>query len=476
VAKPKILVVDDEAAIRFAIRDFLEQHGYEVDEAGTCAEAEARYRREVYDLATLDYALPDGNALDLLPRLKGIDAGVPILVLTAHGSIELAVRAIQLGAEQFLVKPLNLPALRVVLDRTVENQRNRRRELANSTRDQPRRALDLFLGTSPAIRKLAEQARRAAGADSPILIQGETGTGKSELARWLHRHSARAPEAMLELNCGGFTREFLESELFGHEKGAFTGAVAAKVGLLEAAHRGAVFLDELGDMDLAIQPRLLKALEEKRFRRLGEVHDRKVDFRLIAATHQDLEALVRARLFRADLFYRVSAIQLTVPPLTERVEDLPLLAQNLLDRLTDEWGRDPVRLTPAALGQLQQHGWPGNVRELRNVLERALLGASGASIDRADLDFASSPRSGAPAPPEGLPTGWTLRQVERHHIDAVLREEGGHVERAARRLDIPRSTLYQKIKAYGLDQKIKAYGLEPARGGAPGPADPLTGN
>jgi DNA-binding NtrC family response regulator len=448
MARTRILVVDDEEAIRFALRQYLEVAGYDVEEARTCAEAEAKYRREVYDLVTLDYALPDGNALDLLPRLKAVGAGVPIILLTAHGSIELAVRSIQLGAEQFLVKPLDLESLRVVLDRTVENQRNRRRELANAARDQPRRSLDLFLGCSPAIRRLEEQARRAAGAESPILIQGQTGTGKSELARWLHRHSSRAGEALLELNCGGFTREFLETELFGHEKGAFTGAVSAKIGLLEAAHRGTVFLDEIGDMDLQIQPRLLKALEEKRFRRLGEVQDRKVDFRLLAATHQDLETLVRERLFRADLFYRVSAIQVVVPALAERPEDIPALVQDLANRLTDEWGRDPVAFTKAALLKLQRHPWPGNVRELRNVLERALLGAPGPRLDEADLDFARSPREGAGG---GFSTQLTLREVERLHIASVLREESGHVERAARRLDIPRSTLYQRIKAYRLD-------------------------
>jgi DNA-binding NtrC family response regulator len=372
---------------------------------------------------------------------------VPIIVLTAHGSIELAVRTIQLGAEQFLVKPLDLPALLLVLERVLENQRNRRKQVAAANREQPRRAPELFLGTSPAILKLAEQAARAAAAESPILITGETGTGKSELARWLHRHSSRASEALLELNCGGFTREFLETELFGHEKGAFTGAVAAKVGLLEAAHRGTVFLDEIGDMDVQIQPKLLKALEEKRFRRLGEVHDRKVDFRMIAATHQDLERLVQARLFRADLFYRVSAVQILVPPLTERVQDLPLLAQNLLGRLTAEWGREPAVFSPAALGLLQRHAWPGNIRELRNVLERALLGAREAVIEARDLDFASSPRR----EPSGEHAQMTLKELERYHIAQVLAAEGGHVERAAKRLDIPRSTLYQKIKLYGLE-------------------------
>jgi DNA-binding NtrC family response regulator len=448
MARAKILVVDDDAAIRFAIRDFLELHGHAVEEAQSCAEAEAKYRADVFDAVTLDYALPDGNALELLPRLKAVDPGVPLILLTAHGSIELAVRSIQLGAEQFLVKPLDLPAFYLVLDRALENQRNRRRQVASATRERPRRELDLFMGESPAIRRLEEQARRAAATESPILIQGQTGTGKSELARWLHRNSSRASEALLELNCGGFTREFLETELFGHEKGAFTGAVASKVGLLEAAHRGTVFLDEIGDMDLQIQPKLLKALEEKRFRRLGEVQDRKVDFRMIAATHQNLEVLVQSRQFRADLFYRVSAVQLTMPALSDRAEDIPSLAQNLLSRLTEDWGRDPVRLAPSALGALQRHTWPGNIRELRNVLERALMGARSQQLESADLDFAASPRSDPSLP---AVSRMTLKELERYHITQVLAEEGGHVERAAKRLDIPRSTLYQKIKAFGLD-------------------------
>lgn len=439
-----VLVVDDDPEVRFALRDFLASQGFRASEAESCAEAERLYRRDLFDAVTLDYALPDGNALDLLPRLKAIDAGVPIVLVTAQASIDLAVRAIQLGAEQYLVKPVDLGTLKVVLDRAMENQRARRE--AGAARERPRKELDLFLGESPAIRRLEEQAGRAAAAESPILIQGGTGTGKSELARWLHHNSSRALEPLLELNCGGFTREFLDTELFGHEKGAFTGAVSAKVGLLEAAHRGTVFLDELGDMDLAIQPKLLKALEEKRFRRLGEVHDRKVDFRLLGATHRNLEALVRERLFRADLFYRVSAIQILVPPLSDRAEDIPLLAQNLLARITEEWGREAVRLSAPALGLLQRHPWPGNIRELRNVLERALLGARTLLIESGDLDFASHP---GPVSEEAT-SRLTLKEMERRHIAQALKEEGGRVEAAARRLGIPRSTLYQRIKALGL--------------------------
>ena len=444
MAKAKILVVDDDEIILFAIRDFLELHGLVVDEAETCAEAEIKYRADVYDAVTLDYSLPDGNAMDLLPRLKAIDAGVPIILLTAHASIELAVQAIQLGAEQFLVKPLDLPALLLVLERTLENQRNRRKQVARESLEQPQRAVDPFIGQSAAIQRLEEQSRLAAATESPILIQGETGTGKSELARWLHRYSSRASEPMVELNCGGFTKEFLETELFGHEKGAFTGAISAKVGLLEAAHRGTVFLDEIGDMDLQIQPKLLKVLEEKRFRRLGEVQDRKVDFRLIAATHQKLDRLVADQLFRSDLFYRISAIQIAVPPLRERPEDIPNFAQRLLDRLTSECGREPMHLSLSALMRLQKHSWPGNIRELRNVLERALMGAKSSEIEVLDLDFAASPHGKNLELPNQ-----TLKELERHYIVQVLNEEGGHVDRAAKRLDIPRSTLYQKLKAYG---------------------------
>ncbi len=445
MAKGKILVVDDDEVIVFAVRNFLEQHGFVVDEAESCAEAEIRFKADVYDAVTLDYSLPDGNAIDLLPRLKAIDSGVPLILLTGHASIELAVRAIQLGAENFLLKPLDLPAFLVVLNRALKNQQNHRKQFARESLYRPQRAVDPFIGHSMAVLKLEEQARLAAATESPILIQGETGTGKSELARWLHRNSSRASEAMLELNCGGFTKEFLETELFGHEKGAFTGAVTEKVGLLEAAHRGTVFLDEIGDMDLQIQPKVLKALEEKRFRRMGGLQDRKVDFRLVAATHQKLDRLVQEQLFRSDLFYRISAIQITMPPLRERAEDIPIFAQILLDRLTTGSGFEARSLSQEARLKLQRHAWPGNIRELRNVLERALMGMKGTTLEASDLDFASSPDGRLPDSKSNL----TLKELERHYIIKVLSEEGGHVDRAAKRLDIPRSTLYQKLKTYG---------------------------
>lgn len=443
--KHRILVVDDEPAVRFGVRDFLELHGYEVEEADSCRAGERVFRATHPDAVVLDYMLPDGDALALMKRLKAVDPAVPLVILTAHGSIELAVRAVKEGAEQFLTKPVELASLLVILQRLLEARRDRRTKLAQRAHD-ARSDVDPFFGSSAAIRRLAGQVERVLGTDSPILIQGATGTGKSVLARWLHRRSARAEEAFVDLNCAGLNREFLESELFGHERGAFTGAVSSKPGLLEIGHRGTVFLDEIGDMHPEVQPKLLKVLEEKRFRRMGEVRDRVVDIRLIAATYHDLPARVRDGTFRGDLYFRISTIPLRVPSLAERVEDIPALAEQVLEQLRRDLGRADVRLSPETEEALRRYPWPGNIRELRNVLERAVLLSREDHIEPADLLFDAVLIAGADRPETSL----TLLDVERRHIERVLREEQGHVERAARRLGVPRSTLYQKVSRLGL--------------------------
>jgi DNA-binding NtrC family response regulator len=286
-----------------------------------------------------------------------------------------------------------------------------------------------------------------AASSSPILIEGETGSGKGVLAKWLHRNGSRGDEPLVDMNCAGLSREFLETELFGHEKGAYTGAVSSKPGLLEVAHRGVVFLDEIGDLDPQVQPKLLKVLEEKRFRRLGEVRDRQVDIQLIAATHQDLSTLTRESKFRSDLYYRISTIPLRVPSLRERPEDIPVLARRLLQGLAADLGRRGLRLSDEAEGRLGRYAWPGNVRELRNVLERALLLAGGDVIDAGDLRFEGP---GAPSPDAGPGSALTLEELERMHIARVLQDLGGRVAEASQRLGIPRSTLYQKIKKFGI--------------------------
>lgn len=443
MARNKVLVVDDESAVRFGIRDFLEQQGYEIEDADSCEDAQHLFRTSRPDIVIADYMLPDGTALDLIPRLKEIDSDIPLLVLTAHGSIDLAVRAIKEGAEQFLTKPLELPTLLVILQRLLQKQRNHHKQLASKSR-QVRQAIDPFIGTSSAIRALADQARKILSTESPVLILGETGSGKGVLARWLHENSPRADEAFVDLNCAGLSRELLETELFGHEKGAFTSATASKQGLFEVAHRGTIFLDEVGDVDLQIQPKLLKVLEEKRFRRVGDVRDRQVDVRLIAATHQDLGQFVRDKKFRDDLYFRISTIPLAFPALRERIEDIPVLAQYLLNKLSADLGRGEITLDDGCVKALQTYSWPGNVRELRNVIERAVLLSEHKNIGLNDLNFDGHSSVGAPF----LDSSLTLIELEKQHIERVLQEEQGRVERAAKRLGIPRSSLYQKLKKH----------------------------
>jgi DNA-binding NtrC family response regulator len=443
MSRNRILIVDDEPGVRFGIKDFLELQGYEIDEADNCREAQEMFRSSRPDIVIADYMLADGTALDLLPRLKEINPDTPLLILTAHGSIDLAVRAIKEGAEQFLTKPLELPALTMILKRLLENQRNFHKQLASKTR-QVRRAVDPFIGNSPKIRALAEQAKKVLATESPILILGETGSGKGVLARWLHENSPRAEEAFVDLNCAGLSRELLETELFGHEKGAFTSATASKQGLFEVAHRGTIFLDEIGDVDLQIQPKLLKVLEDNRFRRVGDVRDRQVDVRLIAATHQDMGQLVREKKFRDDLYFRVSTIPLGFPPLRERIEDIPIVAEYLLEKVSADLGRGEIRLEPDSIKALQSYSWPGNIRELRNVIERAVLLSEQKTIGFKDLQFDGSAGNRAAY----LDSNLTLSQLEKQHIERVLQEEQGHVEKAAKRLGIPRSSLYQKLKRY----------------------------
>ncbi|MCP4660516.1 MAG: sigma-54-dependent Fis family transcriptional regulator [bacterium] len=443
--KYKVLVVDDEETLRTGIRRVLQNQAYEVEEAATCEKARELLQFSLPDAAIIDYRLPDGTALDLLDEAQKLTPPVPVIILTGHGSVDLAVRAIKEGAENFLTKPVEMPALLVILERITERRRKHHKELAlHST--QPRQKLDPFRGTSAAIKRLTEDARRMLDSVSPILVEGETGVGKGLLARWLHDNGPRGDEPFVDLNCAALSQEFLESELFGHQRGAFTGAAHAKAGLLEVAHNGTAFLDEIGDVDIEIQSRILKVLEEKRFRRLGEVRDRQVDIRLIAATHQDIKRLVREQKFRSDLYFRISTLPLTVPALRERVEDIPLLARDILKTLAAARGRPGTELSPSAEKMLQRYSWPGNIRELRNVLERAILLTDDQRLEPQNLRF----DSGLELPEDREPPGDALIEVERRHIERILRDESGRVYPAADRLGIPVSTLYKKIKRYDL--------------------------
>lgn len=442
----RLLVVDDDPTIRFAVSTYFKARGFVISEASDCHSTELILENETPDLIILDYRLPDGTALDLLRKWQDSDwPRPPIILLTGHGSIDLAVRAIKSGADNFVTKPVELETLALMVERALENQQNRRVRLLRKSREE-RQEPNPFVGRSRPIRDLERDARKVLKSKLPILIQGETGTGKGVLANWLHRHSDRADESFVDINCAGLSRDFLESELFGHIKGAFTGASQSKVGLLEIAHRGTVFLDEIGDLALEVQPKLLKVLEDQRFRRLGDVRDLPVDLWLIAATHQDLSQGVRDGSFRSDLYFRLSTIPLQVPPLRQRPEDISLLAELLLKEMANQLGHGRLTLSAAAHRALAEYSWPGNVRELRNVLERAVLLAEGDVLAVEDLRFQHE----LGPTPEAGPIA-TLEELEIQHIRAILKHEQGQVARAAERLGIPRSTLYQKLKRYRIE-------------------------
>lgn len=435
-----VLVVEDDPDVRFGMALALRREGYVVLEAGACDEALAILRTTTPSVVVTELRLPDGSSLDLLPRLHTVDPSVPVLIVTGHGSIDAAVNAVKLGAEEFLTKPVEMSRLLALVGTAVA-----RRALTQSTKQRR------YEAPRP-MRHLEEQVERLRDADCSVLILGETGTGKSFLARRIHEIGARAKGAFVDVNCAGLSREFVESELFGHERGAFTGAHAQKLGLFEAAHQGTLFLDEIGDIDAQVQPKVLKVIEEKRFRRMGDVREREVDVRLIAATHHNLLSAVAKRSFRADLYYRISTVTLRIPPLRERVADILPLARGILASRS----RTPIDLAADAEDKLMMYGWPGNIRELKNVLERALLLRSGAVIHAHDLEFDGQRASVVPLfdPPSPLlasnASDATRDEIEREHIRLALAAENGRVEAAAKRLGMPRSTLYQKLKLHGI--------------------------
>jgi DNA-binding NtrC family response regulator len=446
----KVLVVDDDEASRGTIRSYLELKDFAVSEAGTGKRCREILQKSQPDVIIMDYCLPDTDGLQLLREIRAIDLSIPVLVMTGYATIDLAVRAMKEGAEQFVAKPFELSVLLKLLEKIFENSRFLRRELAVKNRV-IRYKRDPFLGSSQSIRRLESAAQSVLGTSLPILIQGETGTGKGVLAEWLTKQGPRSNEAFVDLNCAGLNRELLESDLFGHEKGAFTGAITQKTGLLEVAHQGTLFLDEVGDMDMSIQPKLLKVLDEKRFRRVGGVRDRSVDVHLIAATHQDMELLVADKRFRSDLYFRISTIPLAIPPLRERISDIPVLAEWFLERLREDLNRGQLEFDKRAMTALEGYSWPGNIRELRNVLERAALLCKDGVIHTEDLYFQVSRVSSKMAQiAPNTDADMTLEEIERQHISLVFHRENGKVDRAAAKLGIPRSSLYVKLKHYGI--------------------------
>ncbi len=448
----RVLIVDDSDGIQQTLAGILADEGYRVGSARTAAEGHSALEQETYDLVLLDLQLPDRDGLELLEELQQAHAELPVIVISGHGNIDSAVSATRLGAYDFLEKPLALERVLLTIQNSLEKVRMRRRLEQLSSQFQRSRVL---IGESAAMRRLKSELERAAASDSRILIMGENGTGKELVARQAHRLSRRAPGAFVEVNCAAIPEELIESELFGHVKGSFTGASSDRAGRFEQADGGTLFLDEVADMSLKTQAKVLRVLQEQRFERVGGTASIQVDVRVLAATNKDLDEEIRANRFREDLYFRLAVIPLQVPPLRQRHEDIPLLVEHFIALHASELGRRPLRVDPVAMERLVEYAWPGNVRELRNFIERMMIMVPGDEVTSRDL----------PAPMRSETTGQirlvldqdfvSLRQAraafEKRFIERKLHECGGNVSRAAEKLDLERSNLYRKIKAYGIE-------------------------
>ena len=454
-----ILIVDDEETFAKNAARFLERAGHEVAVAGTVAAGLQALAEHRPDVVLLDYRLPDGTGMDLVQRIRASDEDVHLMLVTGHGTIELAVEAMKAGANDLLTKPVSLAELRERVATLMTRQRASSRLRYYETRE--REASHELLGESAAMQALRERIDRMAALDAegmlpPVLITGETGAGKELVARALHFRGPRRERPFIEINCAAIPPQLLEAELFGHERGAYTDARERRIGLIEAADGGTLFLDEVGDMELALQAKLLKVIEDGRFRRLGSVQERQVQLRIVAATNQDLEARVAQGAFRADLLFRLRVLQLKVPPLREREGDAVFLARRFCERFAQRYRREGLVLAPEAEAAVAAHRWPGNVRELRNVIEQAVLLAAGQRIEVADLMLPASDVTSAAAP-QGQPAagatadpGSALDRAERELLLKALADAQQNVSQAARDLGISRDTLRYRMEKHGL--------------------------
>ncbi|BAL25224.1 sigma-54 dependent transcriptional regulator [Azoarcus sp. KH32C] len=448
--KGHILIVDDEALYRQLLTSRLGRSGYELSEAGDGEAALARAQDGGVDLALVDIKMPGMDGIEVLKRLKEFDPLMEVVILTGHGNVDTAIAAMKLGAFDYLSKPYKLTELDIVVERALEKRSLARRCAALSAEVTHRRACDdmAVVGRSPVWQKTLELVRRAAPLDMPVLVTGESGVGKEVVASLLHRWSGRGAEAYVPLNCGLLDDELVESELFGHKRGAFSGATADKEGLFEVASAGTLFLDEIGELPAACQAKLLRVLDSGEFRQLGATALRRTHARVIAATHRDLDALVAQGTFRHDLLYRLNVVHIPVPPLRERREDVPLLVEHLMRRRGRPIGELP-RFSEAAMGRLMAYRWPGNVRELRNVVERLVAFSDGVCIDEAAVcSVLNLPLVATPAAaPRVFPGIVPLDDFERDYVVWVLDEVGGNVSAAAQALGVSRSTVYRFLRS-----------------------------
>lgn len=442
----RILIVDDEQGIRRSLSGLLSDEGFETSGAADGEQALAALRGESPNLVLLDIAMPGRDGIAVLEELRRDWPQLPVVMMSGHGTIETAVRATQLGAFDFIEKPLSFEKLLLTIRNALEAQR-----LADENRALRAQMLHAreLIGEAPVMKKLKEQILQAAPTNGWVLISGENGTGKELVAKQLHVHSARSTGRFVEVNCAAIPEELIESELFGHEKGAFTGAIARKQGRFELAHGGTIFLDEIADMSLRTQAKILRILQEHKFERVGGSETIEVDVRVIAATNKDLEQEMRAGNFREDLYYRLNVIPFRIAPLRERREDIPALAAAFVGEFCAESGARPKRVAPPALRLITDYAWPGNVRELRNLMERLVLMTPGLCIEAADLppEIVGGAR---PAPAPAATLDHARKEFERSFLTARLAEHGWNISRTAEAIGIARESLSRKLRQFGI--------------------------
>lgn len=439
----RILVVDDEESIRKLAEKELTGLHRMVQSAGSAGEALELLKRKSFDVILLDIRLPDANGLDILEDLREANPGTEVIVITGHGDIDSAVEAMKLGAYDYITKPFALDRMELVIERAYQRvclQRENR--LLRHTQCDP--GMTLFVGRSPAVQNIHYLIEKAAPTTVPVLITGESGAGKDVVARSLHRGSLRADQPLIIKNCGTLQKELIRSELFGHCKGAFTGAQDSQEGLLALAHQGTLFLDEIGELPLEVQASLLRVLETQTYRRVGDKQERQVDVRFLFATNRNLAEEVKAGRFHEALFHRINVFQIGIPPLRERKEDIPLLVEHFLISLNKS--KTSCRLSRSAMPYLMAYDWPGNVRELRNVLERGVILSENGVITPKALPRELTQQM--MVQPSGDSPCLTLEEMERHHIRLILEQAEGNRSQAAEWLGISRKTLYRKLKEY----------------------------
>jgi DNA-binding NtrC family response regulator len=459
-----LLLVEDKSELRAMLKKALERAGYSIEEAADGSAAIQRVRSRRFLLVVTDLKMPGASGLEVLRETKAADSTIPVIILTAFGSVEEAVTAMKEGAFDFLQKPVDLEHLKLLVQRAARQQELLRENLLLREEYSARYGFPRIVGEHASIREMSQHVQRVAGTDSTVLLLGESGTGKELFARAVHYLSNRREQPFVALNCAAIPEGLVENELFGHERGAFTGAGARKIGKLDLAHRGTLFLDEIGELPLAIQAKLLRVLEERRFERVGGTQSIEIDVRIIVASNRNLQQHVQQKLFREDLYFRIAAIPLTIPPLRERGDDVLLLAAHFLEKYSREFNKPGLELSKDAQDRLRHYRWPGNVRELQNTLERAVILADGSAIRADGLQLPNAKPDDDAVPAGMLPenfnwsgsleevTGRAVAHVERALLETTLRECKWNKTRAAEQLGITPKTLLAKLRTAGLEE------------------------